>query len=354
MSDYLASLAARSIHQNQGVRFLGGELRPRLVSRFEPPFVGATAWPQSPPLVEEVTEQEAVSSDAPSAPPPMHLYHPDYERRPTTADHPVSSLDYSSAQQSPEPSAVEMPSPIMRVIEGIRPMPVEQATRYREENETAHSKDHSSLPMSPQSQSVSATVPASPSDPWPQQHPSLLIKTAQTFRETPPAVPETMIQEAIIERVSDRVRLLRVEPPEVSERPNGVPRVLDGGVEPPQVDQRGAMQRTIREEPDSSSAQRSSVTNAATPIAIAPLNSGISSPTPTSRQSPGVLQSVLARLSEPRHEAEPSPAPTVNVTIGRIEVRATPAPPASAPKPRSTPVMTLEEYLQRRATGGGS
>jgi hypothetical protein len=47
-----------------------------------------------------------------------------------------------------------------------------------------------------------------------------------------------------------------------------------------------------------------------------------------------------------------SPAPTVHVTIGRIEVRATPAPPAPASKPRATPAMTLEEYLQRRATGG--
>lgn len=47
-----------------------------------------------------------------------------------------------------------------------------------------------------------------------------------------------------------------------------------------------------------------------------------------------------------------APAPTIYVSIGRIEVRATPAPPAAAPKRQSAPVMTLEEYLQRRTAGG--
>lgn len=62
-----------------------------------------------------------------------------------------------------------------------------------------------------------------------------------------------------------------------------------------------------------------------------------------------------------RRSAEPptvasAAAPTIEVTIGRIEVRAAPAPaparagPAVAP---ATPVMTLEQYLQRRAGGAG-
>jgi hypothetical protein len=57
---------------------------------------------------------------------------------------------------------------------------------------------------------------------------------------------------------------------------------------------------------------------------------------------------------EPIHEEEAarSPEPIVNVTIGRVEIRAVPAPRASArqrsqgPKP-----MSLDEYLKRR--GGG-
>lgn len=51
--------------------------------------------------------------------------------------------------------------------------------------------------------------------------------------------------------------------------------------------------------------------------------------------------------------AQPPPAPTIQVNIGRIEVKA--KPPASKPRqPRqSPPVMTLDEYLRQRSQGGG-
>jgi hypothetical protein len=50
----------------------------------------------------------------------------------------------------------------------------------------------------------------------------------------------------------------------------------------------------------------------------------------------------------------PAPPPSVHVTIGRIEVRESTA--AANPKREARPaqaVMTLEEYLRRRARGGG-
>jgi hypothetical protein len=47
----------------------------------------------------------------------------------------------------------------------------------------------------------------------------------------------------------------------------------------------------------------------------------------------------------------PQQAPTVHVTIGRIEVRATP-PPVPPPKQRTTPpVMSLDDYLRQRDGG---
>ncbi|MBO0859244.1 MAG: hypothetical protein J2P21_12340 [Chloracidobacterium sp.] len=47
------------------------------------------------------------------------------------------------------------------------------------------------------------------------------------------------------------------------------------------------------------------------------------------------------------------PAPTVHVTIGRVEVRATQLTPQSSPKPRpSRPTMSLDDYLRRRGEGG--
>jgi hypothetical protein len=56
----------------------------------------------------------------------------------------------------------------------------------------------------------------------------------------------------------------------------------------------------------------------------------------------------VARLEKP----VPQPEPVINVTIGRIEVRASMSPQKQAPKPESrTPVMGLEEYLRRRSGG---
>jgi hypothetical protein len=47
-----------------------------------------------------------------------------------------------------------------------------------------------------------------------------------------------------------------------------------------------------------------------------------------------------------------APTPTIQVTIGRIEVRATP-PATQPPKPRTaSPVMSLDEYLRLRQGGG--
>ena len=48
-----------------------------------------------------------------------------------------------------------------------------------------------------------------------------------------------------------------------------------------------------------------------------------------------------------------APAPTIQVTIGRIEVRATPA--AKAPvheRPAAPSALSLEEYLRQRSKGG--
>lgn len=48
-----------------------------------------------------------------------------------------------------------------------------------------------------------------------------------------------------------------------------------------------------------------------------------------------------------------APAPTIHVTIGRVEVRATPASAPTPSRPAKTPsVMTLDEYLLRKNTGG--
>jgi hypothetical protein len=53
-----------------------------------------------------------------------------------------------------------------------------------------------------------------------------------------------------------------------------------------------------------------------------------------------------------KRAGQPAPTPTIQVTIGRIEVRATsPATPPSKPRAAS-PAMSLDEYLRRRKGGG--
>jgi hypothetical protein len=58
-------------------------------------------------------------------------------------------------------------------------------------------------------------------------------------------------------------------------------------------------------------------------------------------------------IAQPAAEKSPEVPPTVHVTIGRIEVRATPSSTPPSPKKRSpSPVMTLDEYLQSQKNGG--
>jgi hypothetical protein len=66
---------------------------------------------------------------------------------------------------------------------------------------------------------------------------------------------------------------------------------------------------------------------------------------------PYVKPTTPPTMSEPT--AAPELAPTIQVTIGRIEVRATPPPAPSPQRQRvAPPVMSLDEYLRQRASGG--
>lgn len=89
----------------------------------------------------------------------------------------------------------------------------------------------------------------------------------------------------------------------------------------------------------------------------------IQSPEPTRSVAPAIsppptplLSSVPSTEGRSPVEREPTAeaTPTINVTIGRIEVRANQTTrPANQPKPKpKSPVMTLEAYLKQRSEGG--
>jgi hypothetical protein len=43
--------------------------------------------------------------------------------------------------------------------------------------------------------------------------------------------------------------------------------------------------------------------------------------------------------------------PSVQVNIGRVEVRATFAPPSAVRRPRPAPALSLDDYLKQRENG---
>jgi hypothetical protein len=69
------------------------------------------------------------------------------------------------------------------------------------------------------------------------------------------------------------------------------------------------------------------------------------------KPSTPLITPVIPAMDRPERPIS-QPEPVINVTIGRIEVRATVSPQKQTPKPESrTPVMGLEEYLRRRSGG---
>jgi hypothetical protein len=69
---------------------------------------------------------------------------------------------------------------------------------------------------------------------------------------------------------------------------------------------------------------------------------------------PAPIAAMPRILPAPAHREGATEATTIHVSIGRVEVRATPPPAAARPRsqPAAAPVMSLDEYLRQRAAGG--
>jgi len=109
-----------------------------------------------------------------------------------------------------------------------------------------------------------------------------------------------------------------------------------------------------RFERDSEQQPRHQVKEAApAPLEVEP--AGIQLPARFIRPQVTGVQPVLPAVHDlPAKLTAPSElvSPTINVTIGRIEVRATPAPVPARSKGRTAPILSLDDYLHSRAQEG--
>ena len=135
-----------------------------------------------------------------------------------------------------------------------------------------------------------------------------------------------------------------------------VPVQVEANVEPVAPELRKNDSRAAQRESSSRRARASetptSVSKLSTPDSQ-PKNPILVRPAATMQKIRAVEAVIPAIRSLPQFPRTPAPAsaPTINVTIGRVEIRATsPAPPPQRARPKSANVLSLEDYLRQRAS----
>jgi hypothetical protein len=217
---------------------------------------------------------------------------------------------------SREVAVIEVPVPATPVASSVTP------SRVAAVNETA----------------AVQPVPATVAPPEPPRYRSQDEARAQPRMTSPPerdrskpAPPQPLFQRTIVQPLQ---REVIVERPAAAERRTVQPRRER---QPPPV---------VAAKP---SARRSEVSHVPPPPQLPrsrPIRPQVTAPQPD-----------LRSRRDSQSAAEPAAAPTIHVTIGRVEVRAVVQPAAAArrrPAAASPAVMSLDEYLKQRAGGDRS
>jgi hypothetical protein len=317
MSNYLENLIGKNFNRL-------AIARPRLASRFESLPQGG--WPAAgdSAALQSREQQALADADSPSRdrPAPMYQEAPANPRL-TPADRPAEALETTVwrgnqplpgdrqpghqgqrvAPQTARPSYSEPPS--------RNPVEAEKAPKELSAQRLAAAKlNPFSAPPRPQTDRVIAEPERR------ERHPSVQpVEPGHRLNQTAQVKPETLLPEAPHRGSTAIRRPINLLQEEAREREAElVDRALSQQRERRTVEPRAALRR---ESQLSAEGQRRPLEKAA-------------------------------------GQAEaPALTPTINVTIGRIEVRAT-APPTAAPRQqkRTAPTMSLEEYLRRRDRGG--
>lgn len=396
MSDYLSNLVARSFTPLE-------EIQPRLATRFESPFVGGGLLAVQPMNAEpgEVVQALDEPESSPSRPvqplgnaaaqlPPPQQQGPVSERQ-VSLDMPSSPLnDFTSTPQLSSGQLIEQPrltvsqapgfaeqTPSQAALDPVQPVLSQGAEPYVQAR---------SVQLAPQETRQHPARGAPPLFMTPPQQPTPDIPPGNGTNGPDQPGPELLLQPVVVERTvfSPEVRLTAVRedtpaPRKASEqdRPPGseplvqqimVERALPAAEPRASETSQGASSASPKagdqhprpmltqaiERPRIDEVERI-VAPTKSPLAIAASEAVLTEDRPPSKTPPiTVRPHVVSRIeaSTPDTPAPPASVPTsgIQVTIGRIEVRATP-PPAPLPKTRRPPppVMSLDDYLRQRS-----
>lgn len=311
MSNYLNNLVAKSLNQTEVVQ-------PRLASLFEPlPMSPGSVAGQDFNLEQLIgtatsdeTEFEAQSRERTSTVPPIELHREGRSRTPDRRSPPITpqplSVPFPTEETSPTPPPYQPSSA------PLQPMVTPVSVR----GEQLLSRSASLEPFPVNREATDASQPRHPTE-----QPRL------------PVLEPTVIQPSVSELVvSSKEQSPTAElPPELSFLQTTNPLVPKASALPNQP--------LVPAPAESTAIPGSTSTPPSSTAAIV-----------VSTQVTPSVKSVAQNFIE--GSDTPQPLPTIQVTIGRIEVRATPPPAPSPAKSRpASPTMSLEEYLRQR--GGG-
>ncbi len=334
MSDYLGNLAARSLDPVPAVR-------PRLASRFEPRSPAAAPLAASPAAAEPALVEESVE---------------------VRAETPRPRRSRRRVVMAAEPAVIEEP------VEVRAETPRPQRSRRR--------VVMAAEPAEERTVEVRGEEVAIPPVVRPQR--GMADREAQPFETSPPGPLSSGAGEGGRSRTVPAVQpvalgqTLRMSPPSPALLERGPGGEVSRADRPVNAQPPGALQPALPA-PASSALHpsRDSISRPA-PQDSFPLVSREKSPpiavSPAVPSSPATRQpleerpvtpplqpriTVVERSSLPVRAEAPAAEPVIQISIGRIEVRATPPPAQPArPRPATHAAMSLEEYLRRRSRRG--
>lgn len=353
MSDYLSNLTARTLHTTP-------VLQPRLASRFEPvQSHGSLGVAQSPVLSTNDSEldinteyavESPVASGARSHLPPTFTGEPSFSAI-------VQPFGVTPSSTARPPLAY--PAPVSAEEVKISPLP--RPNVRHDQPESGRSEPPSTTPIvsandsrSPRTKTANAVAgtdePARPVQPGPRRTPIRQQNNLEPYRAAePPLVAEDIVetqprddrrQAQAQPRHTMLAPLTRLESAREVERVIETIRVAHSR----EADQNEVQANHAAIKP----AQRATAAGiVAQPL---PAVSVIAQPSVTIAAP---VRSASSIISPPSPDEAGAATPTIQVTIGRIEVRATPSPaPSVKPPSGQNKVMSLDDYLRRRSDGG--